>query len=91
MARVKARALMNFAALFPPALIQDRRLFETRRLLFSEREFMFSSMKLWSHTGVGVQHIIAKLIVWRTILYHKIIELLNWNMRTYGLLDTTLS
>ena len=36
MARVSARALINFTALLPPALIRNRRLFETRRLLFSE-------------------------------------------------------
>ena len=59
MYHVNTQALMNFAALFPPALIQDRRLFQTRRLLFSEREFMFLSMKSWCH--IGIQYIIGKL------------------------------
>ena len=35
MARVSAWALINLAAPLPPALIQNRRLYETRRLLFS--------------------------------------------------------
>ena len=35
MARVSARALINFMAPLPPALIRDRRLFETQRFLFS--------------------------------------------------------
>ena len=34
MARVSARALINFTAPLPRALIRDQRLFETRRLLF---------------------------------------------------------
>ena len=35
MARVNARSLINFTAPLPPGLIQNRRLFETRCLLFS--------------------------------------------------------
>ena len=35
MARVSARALINFVAPILPALIRGRRLFETRRLMFS--------------------------------------------------------
>ena len=87
MARVNAQALIIFAALFPPALIQDRRLFETQRLLCSKREFILESMKLWSH--VGVQYSIVKLMVWGIPLCNKIIDFLNWNMRKYGILDPT--
>ena len=59
MARVSAWALINFKALLPPALIQDRRLCESWRLLFSgfEIEFIhFLSMKALLH--IGVQYIV---------------------------------
>ena len=51
-ARLSARALINFTALLPLALVQNRRLFETRRLMFSVLKVQFIHQIIVSHRPI---------------------------------------